>query len=290
MAMRLISILVSFVLVFSLVSCGQDKNIETKKKVDVVKKEEEKTKKEDKSKEEEQKEKVISASVQSIDENISDDEDDSDDIEDIEDIEGVKITLNADEQYEINIFLSNFAEQSFKKYDTNNVDDLSLIYFAYVFTRLNNHHKVSIDKIDGNYYETVTLSEINRVLDKYLEKKVSAYEGQIYVDEYTGGFNSKVFFQNGKLHFPAADGESFPEFAVVDEMVKLPDGTYKVEFNVYSIEKYSTGGNMVDDKNYYYYTVDQAENSSEMDKVEEGTAVVKYVGGRYKLLKYDEIN
>ena len=197
------------------------------------------------------------------------------------------IVLSADEQYKINIFLSNFAELYIKEYDTDNVDDISLINFAHAHAKVNDHDKITYDDIDGKTYEAITIEEVNRILDKYLGKKIEAEEGHVYSVSYPEGYTSEILFQNGKFNFEPADGESFSNIAVADKMTKIKEDIYEVEFTVYSILEYSTGGNIVNDKNYYYTTPDQAENSSEMEEVEDGKAVVKYKDGKYQLIKYN---
>ena len=195
-----------------------------------------------------------------------------------------KIELDKEQQYKINIFLSNFAEQSMKSYDHEKVTDAELLTFGFLGERINNTNKNQY--IDS--YEARSLENINRRLQRFLGKEVYPQEGQTFNSQSMG---VSMQYKNGMILIPAADGDSHGEIAVVDEMYEEEQNRFSVKFKVYLIEKYSMGGMSVDDKNYYYTTPEQAAASNEMSCVASGTAsVIPYRNGNidsYHLLTYE---
>lgn len=189
------------------------------------------------------------------------------------------VTLTSSEQYEINLFLSNFSEQHFPNYDSNNYSDDQLIQFTYIYTRVNRR--------DAQYYEgsytCMNLDDINYAYQRFFNKTFAPEEGRTYAKYY--------LYENGKLKAPSADGASYGILTVVDSLTQNPDGTYDVTFKNYEFSEFNTAGNMIPSKDYYYMTAEQAESSTEMRCIETGTAVVQRkdpsVSHSYFLIKYD---
>lgn len=189
------------------------------------------------------------------------------------------LTLTSYEQYEINLFLSNFSEQHFPNYDSNNYSEDQLVHFAYVYTRVNRR--------DAQYYEgsytCMNLDDINYAYQRFFNKTFVPEEGRTYAKYY--------LYEDGKLKAPSADGASYGILTIVDSIVLNPSGTYTVTFKNYEFPEFNTAGNMIPSKDYYYMTAEQAESSTEMRCIETGTAVVQRkdpsVSHSYFLLKYD---
>ena len=189
------------------------------------------------------------------------------------------VTLTSSEQYEINLFLSNFSEQQFGNYDQATSTDEQLLPFAFIYT--------SINRPDVQYYEgsytCMNLDDINYAYQRFFNKTFLPEEGRTYAKYY--------LYENGKLKTPSASGASHGILTIVDSLTLNTDGTYNVTFKDYEFPEFNTGGNMIPSKDYYYMTAAQAESSSEMRCIATGTAVVQRKDpnktNSYFLLKYD---
>ena len=189
------------------------------------------------------------------------------------------ITLTSSEQYEINLFLSNFSEQYFDDYDQNTSTDDQLLPFAYIYTCINRREV----QYTEDYYTYMNLDDINYAYQRFFNKTFVPEEGRTYAKYFS--------YENGKLKVPAADGASNGILTIVDSLVLNPDGTYDVTFKNYEFPEFNTGGNLIPSKDYYYITSEQAESSTEMRCIETGTAVVQRKDpnqpNSYFLIKYD---
>ncbi len=190
------------------------------------------------------------------------------------------LTLTDEEQYIINIFLSNFSEQHFPSYDRENVSDDTLVQFAYIHNKINNYDAMEIDH--NTYDASFTLDTINTTLDRFLGKSINPEEGDTFATHYR--------YSNGRIYCPMASGASYGIMTVVDTLTDLGDGTLRADFVVYSIEELNTGGNKITDKSIYYYTPYDAENSSQLIYEYKGNATLKrknYAGvDTYELITY----
>ncbi len=188
--------------------------------------------------------------------------------------------LSSQEQYRINIFLSNFSEQDFSDYDSSNVSDEQLVTFAYLHNMINNYSKM---KIEDDYYGTFSLDVINNTLDRYFGKSIHPSQGQMFGQYY--------HYADSKIYCPMASGASHGTMTVVDSLKDLGDGTLKADFKIYTVDQFNTGGNRITDTSYYYFTPEKAKNSTETTYQRSGTAIVKrkeYNGtSTFELIKYD---
>ena len=204
-----------------------------------------------------------------------------------EPVEEKKVELTKEEQYKINLFLSNFSEQGFENYDCEKYEDFQLINFAFTGAKINDSGKVQY--IEPN--EAVPEKTINSRIQRYFGKTVSPEEGKKYEHFYEeGNYSKTIVYKDGMFLREAVDGESYGKMSVADEMVQQQDGKFRVRFKIYELEQFNIGGLFIDDKNYYYTTPEQAVNSKEMVCIGSGTAVVvPYKSGNtdsYHLLKY----
>lgn len=190
------------------------------------------------------------------------------------------LTLTDEEQYIINIFLSNFSEQHFPSYDSSNVSDDTLVQFAYLHNVINNNDALEIDH--NTYDASFTLDTINTTLDRYLGKSISPEEGDTFATHYR--------YSSGRIYCPMASGASYGIMTVVDTLTDLGDGTLRADFVVYSIDELNTGGNKITDKSVYYYTKEDVENNAQFIYEYEGNAILKrknYAGvNTYELITY----
>ena len=94
-----------------------------------------------------------------------------------------KVELTKEEQYKINLFLSNFSEQGFEKYDCENYEDFQLINFAFTGAKINDSGKVKY--IEPN--DAVSEKTINSRIQRYFGKTVVPEEGKKYEHFYEEG-------------------------------------------------------------------------------------------------------
>lgn len=180
----------------------------------------------------------------------------------------------------INVFLSNFSEQGFDDYSTNNYKESDLIHFA-IINRFINAYESSIKYGEiGNYgtRQYISGSVVQNTIEKYF--------GFTIKNQNIEGFD----YVNGQYIFPLADGEMFPIFTQVKEIYKV--GTYlNVVGDMYDIISYDD----VADNDWRYEPMDSNELSEKgLEKVGSVKAKIQLVNfegkERYKLLDYKVID
>ena len=182
------------------------------------------------------------------------------------------MSLTDAQQKEINIFLSNFAEQGFYWNTNFSVYDYEfdrLVHFAYIHTKVNAWEKMSVEMQGENSYYVMSLDRFNDVMKRFFGLE---FTEQNVKDSYSGGQHE--FFNNKKFYFEAADGEQYVEFAVADAMYEL-DGSYMVDFSVYEIRdfwEYDDYGVVLDEG--YKMRPEKAANDSRLEKIGSGQAIV----------------
>ena len=134
--------------------------------------------------------------------------------------------LSSENQRRINIFLSNFAEQSITSYPD---DDYSMLMFAYRFCKINMSSKVHSG--ENGYY--INKKDMDTVLADYLGATV--YPESDYAVFEKAGHNTQIIFEDDRYVFPYADGAMCDYLAIVSSLVDNGDGTYLAEFNMYEV-------------------------------------------------------
>ncbi len=193
---------------------------------------------------------------------------------------GEKITLSKDQQRRLNLFISNFVEQGFDDYeDTGDVHRLA--QFAYRWSRINRPADV---EVEGNYYR-ISLDTIQRVVKKYFGVKITERDLDAY--DWAGIKDEEHFYQDGYYYNPAADGETYSSFAIVNYVSDNKDGTWTVNFKRYilDIEAYWDNNESVP-KKYYAMTDAEAESDINADADYSGVATVRREGSSYTLVSY----
>ena len=194
----------------------------------------------------------------------SDSKESGKDAADSEAAEGEAVPLDSETQYEANIFLSNFAEQTaYFNYDSDS-DLNDMVDFIYIYAIINADHRISLE---GGYF-TLEGDWIIDNLKRFFDVDVS-------LSELEDGYRSNDFghFENGKFYSPAATGESYNRIAVVDSMTRDDSGLYRMNFSVFEfdINEYNSNGI---EEGYYYLTYEEAEAHSKLRKVADGQAIV----------------
>lgn len=150
--------------------------------------------------------------------------------------------LSANERYELNIFLSNFYEVGFAKYDELSNDNNDLIYFGCMHNAANRTSSaVHITESEAADYVNLDddIHSCYKVSKEGVENSVKRYFGKTvehtsarYTDSY--GFLWEQGYNNGTYYFDyGEEGAVIVYVAIADAMYKNYDGTYTVSFNGY---------------------------------------------------------
>ena len=154
---------------------------------------------------------------------------------------GTPVSLTATQQYEANIFLSNFSEQGFASgtdgpFDTKAAGEAELFSFAHRWAKINRRSAISY----SGSYEVMTLAAVNEILERYLEGDcaLNPAEGTDYSAALgMGHFDwDHCWYSGGCFYYPAADGESYNCFTVVTEKLQYPSGLSTLCFTVYELD------------------------------------------------------
>lgn len=201
------------------------------------------------------------------------------------------VSMDADTQYRINIFLSNFSEQSFAEYhpvtfeplsggfDAAEPDPMLLVQFCYFYNRINSYEHHLTD-IEGQCYY-VTFDRINENLQRFFGLTLSWEEFQ----------NCGLDIRGDRACWPLADGDTYFDITVADTMMDLGDGTYEVEFTIYSADwEYAEAGGGITRKDIYGLSGAEAKDFAHVEFRRTGKAIVRdYENGdfkSYQLIRY----
>ena len=175
-------------------------------------------------------------------------------------------TFSREQQRMVNIFLSNFAEQSFTQFPVEN--DGVLLRFVFLYNKINSNWTEHVT-IDGEYYDVLTDDIVDTVLDRFFGISIEHRKM-----EASWPYSSIYEYQDGKYYTVAADGDQHNGFAIVDEMYQNEDGTYVVQYSVYhALTEY--GGTSWDIAKYYELFPTEISNYPEIEKLSTGTATLR---------------
>lgn len=158
--------------------------------------------------------------------------------------------IDADTQYKLNLFLSNFSESFFGDWEAGNSRYATFDRLMFVFSwfNLNKHDQM---KFSADYDAMLSYEQVNERLERFFGEGISRpSEGTRYTSEY----GARIYFENGYFTTPWGEGDSHADFTVAKSMKDNGDGTYTVEFDVYTAEDYATGGDHLTDESFYKLT------------------------------------
>lgn len=212
---------------------------------------------------------------------------------------GVLTALNGTQQYEANVFLSNFGEQGFAwsgPFDVADASVVQLFAFAHLWAKINSHAKIFYE----NGFEAMTRDDYIDIVKRYfaLEQVPEPTEGEDFSEAFgMGRFDwDRSWYAGGRFYYPAADGESHTGFCVADEAYKLPDGNWRFRFTVYELDLDIYWSSNGIPGAYYRLTPAEAaqrEAKGEISVIYTGTALCEPYhvasSGRdsYRLLRYE---
>lgn len=213
---------------------------------------------------------------------------------------GTPVQMSAEQQYEANIFLSNFGEQavfSRRRFDTDcahftYLDDL--VGFAHLWCAINRPDALGVNQTARGAYFTLPFSEAAEVWQRFFgfsftQQEAAQYPRSTYLYENIYG-PYPSFYDSGMFWFPAASGESYNRLSIVRSMEDLGDGTYRLLFDIYRLdimEYHKTDGV---DTAFYKMDAGTASGDGRLTLEHSGAAVVKpysYNGRQsWQLLRY----
>lgn len=205
-------------------------------------------------------------------------------------IEPEYIELGSEEQKYVNTYITNFVEQYFFDFDSDSATAEQLLDFVHIHLKINAYDQISYETKGDITFETFTVSEATKVVSKYFslyftedDCKALPAPPETYGDQPAG-----PFYEDGKIWYEAADGESYNLIGIVDSVLNNTDGTLTLEFTIYSID-YEVYNELDMDgiAAYYSMTPEQAAADSTLTRVKTGTAVVTNAqSGDYLLISY----
>lgn len=195
---------------------------------------------------------------------------------------GKEISVDAATLKKMNIYLSNFSEACLFEYDRDQQDLYAIFRWVHIWTKINNYKSIEYGtgpaEGSDDVYEKISLENINKVTDKYLGFTLTDREAsqmQAGPEEY-----GSLFYENGYLYAPAADGEARTYFSVISKVEDLGNNKLKLNYSIYSqdLDAYYDGKEID-----YSLTEEKAAADPEYEKVDSGYAVVRTDGDAYKL-------
>lgn len=167
------------------------------------------------------------------------------------------ISLDAEQQYRLNRFISYFSEQSFATYnadETGNTD--ALLNFANSYLRIN-EPDVLVPAQDGTSRIMLHADDIERILCRFFGRTIE-YTEDIY-------------------YFPIGDEDMQTVFSTVEALSDNGDGTYRIEFMNWALYSEDYHYDTVPDECYSltFSTVYGCEYGSDISYLGPGTAVIR---------------
>lgn len=213
--------------------------------------------------------------------------------------EAEQVILSRDEQYRINVFLSNFSElwfnecwgwdwdnderywdwDSYERFESQNASTGELISFVLRHCWVNYQDKLISRWNESGVY--MTLDEVNEEMERFFGRKVTLNDV----------LNNGYYVDGDRIYRQVGIGETYNLMTVADTMYKQADGSYIVCFAIYQAnEKYDVGPGVIGDKSVYYLTAEEAKVDAGVSYYLSGIAQVRpyLVDGKntYQLISY----
>lgn len=203
--------------------------------------------------------------------------------------EYVYVLEDIDQEY-VNTFISNFVESYFYDYDREYATAERILDFAHIHLKINSRDSISYARKGEISYETFTLDKARSIAAKYFGLLLDDDECMSLPNppDSFGDQPAGPYYEDGKIWYQAADGESYNLIGIVNSITNNGDGTLTISYTIYSIDwdTYSQLDNS-ELKAYYKMTPAMAESDNTLSKVKTGSAVAG-VGqsGEYYLISY----
>lgn len=203
--------------------------------------------------------------------------------------EYVYVLEDIDQEY-VNTFISNFVESYFYDYDREYATAERILDFAHIHLKINSRDSISYARKGEISYETFTLDKARSIAAKYFGILLDDDECMSLPNppDSFGDQPAGPYYEDGKIWYQAADGESYNLIGIANSITNNGDGTLTISYTVYSIDwdTYSQIDNN-ELKAYYKMTPAMAEADNTLSKVKTGSAVVGVSqSGDYYLISY----
>ena len=203
------------------------------------------------------------------------------------------IQLTDEERTARNVFLTKFAEQSWTDYDRKTMDEYGYARFALYYYKINDWKAITLQ--DG--YETLTLSQVNDVVDRCFGKRLSPVDGTDYTEQRgetltVNGSPHHEQFRDGVFWMISGDGGRHSQFAVCEDETYAVNSQWRQEFRVYDVVDYKD----IRDKPDYGFeslSLDEAEElvrQGKLARVMYGGAVLWERGDSWQLWYYEAVD
>lgn len=215
-----------------------------------------------------------------------------------------EIMISKDEQYKLNIFLSNFSEQWFHesyiwdeqrqegilvsdKFESQTGDVDEIVDFAWLYAELNMNVVEEVPYGD-RWYFGIDIDTIISVSQRFFGRSIDPADIQTGEMDKYGDYNTIVI--DGKLCHPIAAGETYNHMTVAQKLYDLGNGTMRVDFSIYEVT--DSGIGTIADRSVYYLSPEEANSRRNFDYRRGGVAVVKpYTADNgkdtYQLVSYE---
>jgi len=193
------------------------------------------------------------------------------------------LALSEEDRYRINIFLSNFSEQQFHEgviawpehredpyFTAQSADAMELLSFAWRYAKINQAAYESVF-LENGYYYGVSVDTIEALSQRFFGHSIAE-------EIYEAGASGALLIKDGKVCFPAADGEAYNRLTLLDQAVEQSDGSIKVEFSIYSTDIDDSivfAGSTIHNKSLYYFTQEEAAGHAMLHYEHGGEAVIR---------------
>ena len=176
-----------------------------------------------------------------------------------EQVQEIQIMMDEAQQYEANIFLSNFAEQFFLSYRIDSATIAELVNFSYMYLCLNRAQDVSHDDYG---FDVVSFDTVKETVIRFFAISITEADTRDYPNnDLTHYADGNFYFMNKFIIRP----EDYTYFAVADELYQEPNGAYCMTYHIYS--------NDAGVQDVYHLTPAQAGNTKGISVKGEGTAI-----------------
>ena len=142
----------------------------------------------------------------------------------------------AEDWQEMNRLLTALAQQGITDLTADLGDEYDLISFAHIYTKIYDREALVYQTVEGDSYETLTLEQVNGVLERFFGCSFFPEDGTDYTARRGDNYAVHERFMNGRFWWPAADGEIRTRFAVAYSFPAQGEEAWETRFEVYEID------------------------------------------------------
>lgn len=196
--------------------------------------------------------------------------------------------LTGEVQYELNTFLSLFAEQYFEGFSDFDADFEQIVDFMHIYLKLHEFGTVKLTPLpNGKIYESIEFDTANEVFLRFFDRSADYSRASGYVKAGYDGDMVYGMFYDGKFCFEPASGENCARIAIVDRCTPAGEDRYEIEFTVYGLDiQRFLDDNGISDEYYHLYAAEAA-SRTELTAVQHCRAVVFGTAGNLRIASYE---